>query len=140
MRNFYTDNVRVASFYDRTDYFAVNFWELSDDCQITVSIRRYSVPGRIDTYNFEFAPQNSGWGSRIRFSSEANESILDATKMARRDLNKKAVVEMIEKAAVQGRAHSLNRLIEIVGRGTKAHEKCEEVFMKRVEKVFGKTK
>lgn len=91
-----SDNVRVFAGGTYNDYFLLYFQEPSERRPEVVSVSRYSVPGRCEVYDFDYAPSSqSGIGDRIRFFSDTGTTMPEALKMLNRDLNKKQVVEMV---------------------------------------------
>lgn len=62
------------------------------------SITRYCVPGRIDTYAFDYIPGGSGIGDRITFFTDTMASLHRAAKLVQRDLKKKYVKKLLVEA------------------------------------------
>lgn len=62
------------------------------------SFTRYCVPGRIDTYAFDYLPGYTGVGSRVAFFTDTGVSLSSAVKLVRKDLKRKAVKQLLKEA------------------------------------------
>lgn len=94
------DNRRVSTLKWGAEFLSVNFWrrekDSGSDCPITLT--RYCVPGRVDTYCFDWSPGSSGYGARVRFFTDTGETLPSALKLLTRDLNRKPIAEMLKLA------------------------------------------
>lgn len=99
------DNVFVQRRRWCNEFFSITFKEYEADYfPYEVSITRYCVPGRIDSYCFDYSPsRNSGCGSRVRYFSDAGLSLPEAIKALHEDLNKRQVIELIVTACSQSK-------------------------------------
>lgn len=130
------DNVLVYSTKDRQDFFQICLYnDATAEQPQVVSLTRYCVPGRLDLYNFDYAPsRTAGIGSRVRYFTDTGLSMPNALKMLRNDLNKKAVVKLlVDICSAPRRPRHAFRLIEYllnsVGRGTKAHKAISKLIV-----------
>lgn len=97
------DNILVQRRRRGNEYLSIAFKEYEDVyLPYEVSITRYCVPGRIDSYCFDYSPsRNSGCGSRVRYFSDAGLSLPEAIKVLHEDLTKRQVIELIVTACSQ---------------------------------------
>jgi hypothetical protein len=96
--NGFDDNILVGKTngkYPSRDFLQIVFREPDDIFPSSVSLSRYTVPGRIDSYNFDYVEGGSGMASRLRYSSESDLPLTKALSMLAKDLDKKQVVELI---------------------------------------------
>lgn len=72
----YHDNTLVQRRRWGNEYLAVTFREVEAGWfPYSCSLTRYCVPGRIDTYAFDYTPGKPGIGPRIRFFTDTHESL-----------------------------------------------------------------
>ena len=76
------------------------------------SINRYCVPGRIDTYTFNWVRGSTGLGSRVAFFTDTHISLAKAVTQARRDLGKKQVKELLRQAKLKCPRSYLDPLLD----------------------------
>lgn len=95
------DNTQVGRLKYGYSYFAITLQEPKDEYSpYTAAVYRYCVPGRIDSYRFDWViSKSAGLISRMRFCSEGGLSLPAALKMLHADLEKPRVVEMVKRAA-----------------------------------------
>jgi len=108
------DNVLVLQDKDHGEFFAVAHVVPDDWNPSVISFTRYGVPGRYDLYTFDYVPHRNGYGHRVRFFSDTDLSLLAATKMVNRDLNRKAVVALLSTPAAKKYYRDLRCLLDIV--------------------------
>jgi len=122
----------------RRDYFRVDFQEFNPEhSPWIVSIGRYSVPGRYDLYNFDYAPSPcSGVGDRVRYFTDTKMTMPKALAQLHRDLNKpevvKLLVEAVETRGNTGYARDLLNLLACIGRDTKSYRAANKAYKKRL--------
>lgn len=75
-------------------------------------INRYCIPGRIDTYTFDWVPGGCGIGSRVTFFTDTYISLGTALKQVKRDLKKKYVKEILKAAKIKCPRSYLDPLLE----------------------------
>jgi len=76
------------------------------------SINRYCVPGRIDTYTFDWIPGSTGIGSRVALFTDTHISLNQALRQVKRDLKKKQVKELLKEAKIKCSRSYLDPLLE----------------------------
>lgn len=126
-------------------FLDVTFRDRSDpDFPEFVSLTRYTVPGRYDTYHFDYTPSPSaGIGNRVRFFTDTSITLQEALRLVQRDLNKKGVVEMLVEAYNQQPFYSnllCNQLLWRIARTTKSYKTLQEIISQRQKTSFDKVK
>lgn len=95
-----------------------------------ISLTRYCVPGRIDTYSFCYWQRRCGYGNRITYFSEGSTPLNRITPMLIRDLNRPRVVGLVREACRKLKLWQLNMLsaflYEIAG-STKSYKVVNSV-------------
>jgi hypothetical protein len=76
------------------------------------SLSRYCVPGRIDTYVFDWIPGSTGIGSRVSLFTDTGLSLDRALKQIKRDLKKTQVKELLKAAKIKCPRSYLDSLLE----------------------------
>jgi len=76
------------------------------------SINRYCVPGRIDSYTFNWVPGSTGLGSRVAFFTDTHISLSTAVRQVKRDLQKKQVKLLVKQAKLKCPRSYLDPLLE----------------------------
>jgi hypothetical protein len=93
----YHDNTQVSRNRYGYEYLAITLQdpekEYSPYC---AAISRYCVPGRIDTYMFDWVTGTSGVMERIRFCSEGGVNLPKALQLLQEDLDKPRVIELVK--------------------------------------------
>ena len=90
------DNRRIASPKgSRGEFLQVTLADASKDgCwQYEVSLSRYCVPGRIDTYRFHYSPFSDS--PNLAYLSEANTPLAEAVDQVRKDIELPQVRKML---------------------------------------------
>ncbi len=110
------DNIRVQRRKWGNEFLAVTFREPEEHLPYTVSLCRYCVPGRIDSYMFDYVPGGCGIGDRIRFFSDTNETLASALKLVQSDLDKEQVVTLLIKTCADGklRRHAITLAEQLI--------------------------
>jgi hypothetical protein len=133
----YSDNVRVASNSGGSEYLAVSFRERTkdDDIPYEVAIYRYCVPGRCDTYHFDWTDR-PGEAWRLRYFSDGHLELDKAINMAKKDLDKPQVVELF-KRALEPEKHMhfsriLQRILQLIAPKSKTLKMAERIQKKLV--------
>lgn len=88
----YSDNTFVGRTKWGSYYLSIHVTERG------ASIGRYCVPGRIDTYHFDWIPGNVGIGSRVALFTDTGASLENALKLVKKDLKKKEVKLLLTEA------------------------------------------
>lgn len=102
-RVLYHDNTRISRLKWGSEYLAITFqtpdtkWSPQ-----SVTLYRYCVPGRCDTYWFDWVAPETGIGNRLRYFSEANTAITRSLAMVAKDLDQPQVVELVKRACNAG--------------------------------------
>jgi len=96
----FSDNTTVSRSKWGAEYFAVLFRERDKESltPYEVAIYRYCVPGRCDTYHFDWTDFGSGYGPRVTYYAEDNKSITKALAVLSKDLTKPRVIELLSEA------------------------------------------
>ena len=138
----YDDNVLVArkrycdsgQFWYSCEYFRVVFREYDKnwpEANYKVSIRRYCVPGRIDSY---FFCQSIDGG--IVYKSEGGLSLDKSLKMLQADLDRKQVVKMLtEFCDIPRRLHYIQTFEQLL-KSLAPKSKSTKAISKMLEKYF----
>lgn len=124
------DNVRVFAGKDHQDFLQIAFREPEELFPYTVSLTRYSCPGRYDTYCFDYMPSpSSGIGSRVRFFTDTDTTMLEALRLLQKDLDKKAVIEMALELCRRGRhrAFASDLCYNLLGCLAPRSKTCKEI-------------
>lgn len=113
MENRFDDNIMVQRHKWGVEFLAIMFAEVSDDWPCPVTLYRYCLPGRIDTYHFDYVPGGCGHGWRIRYYAELDggRSLPEVLKLLAIDLDRPQVVKMLREACV-GRRYFARQLVE----------------------------
>lgn len=98
------DNMRVKTYKNGAEYFSISFYEIDEYVPYRVSLSRYCVPGRCDTYLFDYCEGGCGQGDRIRYFSEGSVPLPKTLQLLHADLDKPQVQKLIV-AAVSEYAH-----------------------------------
>lgn len=106
----YSDNVLVKRYKGGVDYLQVVFREPFEGRSI-VYLNRYCVPGRCDTYHFEWVDGGSGYGWRICYFSDGSYSMPKAMSMLGADLDKPQVVDLLLRACAKPRLRQYMRVL-----------------------------
>lgn len=81
------------------EFLAITFSKIEKDWRpYEVSISRYCVPGRCDTYSFDYIRGGNGTAPRIRYFSEGPLPLPKAIEMLQEDMDKEQVIELIKEA------------------------------------------
>lgn len=107
----YHDNVLVRSRPNSGEFLDVGLNAATEDGDAPVRLCRYVVPGRTDVYTFDWVPGHTGVGERVRYFSDHGLPLAAALAMLVRDLNKKAVVEMLVQACRNPQTYLAARLL-----------------------------
>jgi len=103
----FSDNIQVGRTKWGMDFFRIWITDAG------ASISRYCVPGRIDTYVFDWIPSHHcGIGDRVAFFADTHISLPRAIKQLKRDLNKKQVKQLLKEAKVKCPRSYLDPLLE----------------------------
>ena len=95
----YHDNIMVHKTKWGAEYLAITFSQTERDWRpYEVSVCRYCVPGRCDTYNFDYVRGGNGFGPRLRYFSEGPLPLPKAIEMLQEDMNKEQVIELVKEA------------------------------------------
>ena len=94
----FRDNVSVKNGRNSREFFSLSLTPATEDAPYRVSLCRYCVPGRTDTYCFDWIHGRVGHGSRIAYFSDDHLPLAKAAKMVAEDLARPVVVEMITNA------------------------------------------
>ena len=126
------DNVRVQGHKEWNEYFAITLATPDEYTPYTSSIRRYCVPGRIDSYYFDVIDG----GRSVRFRSEGGDSLPKSLKQAQADLDKPQVIELIVKACETWKCYNkardlVDNLIESIHPKSKAYKAGMKALAKR---------
>lgn len=127
--------------YSGDEYLAVTFREPEEGyVPYEVSLYRYCVPGRCDTYHFDYVPSGNCSAWKLRYFSDGQMSLPDALKLATEDLNKSQVAKLLVEACSQKRYRYysrilINDILAMVGPKTKSYRACEKAFDKMMEEV-----
>lgn len=131
----FSDNRWVANLKGGggAEFLALAMQDPTDIWPYGASIYRYCVPGRCDSYHFDYT-------DRVRYFSEGDDPMEQSIKQAKRDLNRKAVVEMFREA-FQNPKHlrywrEVDKLLRIIAPDSKARkvaaEEAEKVRQERL--------
>lgn len=88
-------------------------WDMKETYE-PISISRYCVPGRIDTYNFSWWDRPSGYGDRVTYYSEGHTPLPQVMKMLQRDLDRPFVIGLMKEAARKINLYQLNHFIRFL--------------------------
>lgn len=103
----YSDNTFVGRTQWGNYYFSIYITENG------ASICRYCVPGRIDTYNFDWIPsRSSGVGDRLAYFTDTSASLNKALTLVKRDLKKKQVKQLLKDVKAKYARTYLDPLLE----------------------------
>jgi hypothetical protein len=137
----FSDNILVCRGRDRCDYLQVVFRETTETQPDIVSLTRYSVPGRYDTYDFGFAPSpQCGIGRRIRYFTDTNLEIGKALALLRKDLDKDAVAKLLADACSIRTNLSYSRillgdLLASIGKNTRSYRAVKKAISQVVARI-----
>lgn len=92
------DNVRVQRRRYGGEFLAVTFQEPSAVFPFTVSLVRYCVPGRCDSYSFDYVPGACGIGPRVSYFTDYGNSLPASLQAIQEDLDRNEVVAMLVEA------------------------------------------
>lgn len=93
------DNRHLKRIKGGNEYFAVHIKEYEQNNPLTVALTRYCVPGRLNTYRFEWVPKEEFSGDRVRYCSESHTTLPKALELVTKDLDRIRVVELLKIAA-----------------------------------------
>lgn len=105
----YTDHVLVRRKLQSAEFLAIRL-SIAEG-EEPVCIYRYEVPGRTDIYSFNWMPISGYTVNRVGYFSDQCLTLAAAAAMIARDLNKKAVVEMLVKACQQPEMYQPARVL-----------------------------
>lgn len=96
----FSDNTMVSRGKWGAEYFAVIFTERDREspAPYEVAIYRYCVPGRCDTYHFDWTELGMGYGTRVTYYAEDSKPITKALQLLEKDLSQPRVVELLSEA------------------------------------------
>lgn len=129
----HSDNVCVKGGRDSREYLSVVFRETDlPYVPYRVSLTRYCVPGRCDTYRFDFAHQESG-PPNVRYFSDGWTPLPKAIKLLHEDLDKPQVVDLLVLACGKRdfRAESrvlIEDLLAVLAPKSKAYRACLKTY------------
>ncbi len=134
----HSDNTCVKRGKDGCDYFAVSFHPTEEPYRpYEVAIFRYCVPGRVDTYHFDWM---RGYGGKLRYGTEIRTAfngppipLPKALAMLAKDLDKPDVVELLVEAVTpEERMHYSRQLIDFLllrlAPKSKAYRACKKAY------------
>ncbi len=145
----FSDNVNVKKATKRNGYMR-EFLSLSlapTDAEwkpYEVSIRRYCLPGRCDTYCFDYTPSiGTGIGARIRYFSDDWMALPRALSLAARDLDRPQVVELFINAfsaesCVLKYRHDTIQLLKVIGPKSKTLREVEKLTKRIMEECYAR--
>ena len=93
----FSDNILVQKHRGWNEYLSIFFSDVDKPWRpYEVSVSRYCVPGRVDSYAFDYALGGEGVGKRVRFFTDTGTSLLQAANMVAEDFDKPQVVEFVK--------------------------------------------
>lgn len=85
----------VKPYGGRGDALAISFWKYNKEpdhwCRYEVSLHRYCVPGRIDSYCFYYDYKSHG----LVYNSEAGQSLIKSIEQFQKDIDKPQIIDMV---------------------------------------------
>lgn len=129
----YKDNVLVQRSRSGAEYLAL--FVNDEETPFQVSLTRYCVPGRCDTYSFDYSTGRSGEGTHLKYSSQQGVgTIVKSLKMAAVDLQKPAVIEMlvdaVNKVALYHGRVLIEELVRTIAPRSSCYRKLKATFNK----------
>ena len=122
----FDDNIEVQRHKQGAEYLALRLQHADKDYPYVASLTRYCVPGRVDTYFFDYVPGHPGFGDCVRFFGESVPSMSEALKLLQQDLNKPPVVELVMTAVTTVQLpylHQLSQLLWTVAPKSKCYKR-----------------
>ena len=131
----YSDNIRVGNRRGGVDFFSIHLRVPDDIAIYSVSLTRYTVPGRNDLYMFDWVSgRGAGVGDRLRYFSDFHLPLARALAMVAKDLDKPQVVKLLVEAcnAQPGLAYPLvEQLLPVLVPGSAVLRACRAVARAR---------
>lgn len=103
-----------------------------------ICLTRYCVPGRIDTYSFDWWDRPSGYGDAVAYFSERHTPLLQIMKMVQRDLDRPFVVRLMKEAGTKLKYYHLRQLIMFLkqlGPTSKSVKRLEAIAKSRQKQI-----
>lgn len=127
------DNILVGRRKGGLDFLSIYLGPSEEFLPREISLCRYSVPGRVDVYSFDWVPGGTGVGDRVRFFSDFNRTMRQALRLLEQDLDKPQVVEMLVEASKKAEVAWIYRtfvghFLPIVAPRSKALRACKRAF------------
>lgn len=127
------DNTHVKRTKDYNEYFGLSLAPIErEGVRHEVSIYRYRVPGRCDTYYFTWEKDHP---NKVSYFSDGWQSIVESAKMVKRDLDKPQVVKLFvdaftdEKICLRHRRDVMD-LLRVIGPNSKTINALEKQIKK----------
>lgn len=133
------DNVCVKKGRNDNEYLAIALCKDEDSPKYDVSVRRYCVPGRCDTYNFWW--DKSDHPRNLSYFSDGWQSLPKSLEMVKKDFDLPQVVDMMTNAFNAERIVMTYRLdflqmMSVLAPKSKAYHKvksiCDKTYAERV--------
>lgn len=127
------DNILVKRGKSSTEYFAISMSPIEEPyAPYEVSIRRYSVPGRCDTYYFDWEHDQSG-PCRLRYFSDGQVPLAKTLALLAADLDKPQVVKLLVEAVQPEKHMHYSRqlvydLLECLAPKSKSYRACKKAY------------
>jgi hypothetical protein len=141
------DNTLVQRHRWGNEYLAISLRPADERRQFRVYVYRYTVPGRCDTYSFQWRVRQSLEPNSLRYFSDGWLPLAKALKLVEEDFNRESVVEMCEDAfrAEQIVLHyrrDFLELLEVIAPKSKTYRAvkrlCERTMEERKKKFEAK--
>lgn len=139
----YTNNTAVRKGRNSVEFLAISLRPLDDRRDFNVYLYRYYIPGRCDTYSFQWKIPESG-PSHIRYFSDGWTPLAKALKLVEEDFNRPNVVEMCVEAfraerIVCAYQHDFLALLAVIAPKSKTYRAvkklCEKTMDERQAKI-----
>lgn len=139
MATAFNDNVRVNRTRWGHEYLSIRFKEMTEESPWEVMLQRYCVPGRCDTYCFDYSPGGSGVGDRVRYFAEGM-NLPQGVKLLTEDLERPLVVKMLSDICLRPKLRYFSRrlveqMLPAIGPKSKALRSCRKTYEAMLESL-----
>jgi len=128
----FSNNVRVKIGPDDNEFLALALFPIEEDRPYRVSLYRYCVPGRCDTYSFAWESARSP--TKLAYFSDGWQPLGESLSMVAKDLDKSQVVEMCVRAFQAERVvlhyhREFLDLLQVIAPKSETYRRVQELCM-----------
>lgn len=134
----FSDNILVQRNRWGNEYLAISLRPATKHKDYRVYIYRYCVPGRCDTYSFQWKIGQSLEPANVRYFSDSHLPLSKALSLVESDFNRPRVVEMCVNAFNAERIvlhyrHDFLKLLGVIAPKSKAYRAVKKLCKKTME-------